>query len=141
MDTRARRTLLEEQLTRSIIGAFYTVYNKLGYGILEHVYAAALEIELKRRGHAVAREYTASVYYDGIEIGHHRLDMVVDDRVVIENKARERLHDNFIQQLESYLAATKFQVGLFLHYGRSAKFYRRIFENSLKKFPFDPSDH
>lgn len=132
-----RRALLEEELTRSIIGAFYTVHNTLGFGFLEHIYAAALEIELRRRGHEVAREYTAIVYYDGIEIGHQRLDMVVDDAVVIENKARERLHDNFAQQLDSYLACTKFQVGMFLHYGRSAKFYRRIFENTLKKLPFD----
>lgn len=135
-----RRALLEEELTRSIIGAFYTVHNTLGFGFLEHIYAAALEIELRRRGHEVAREYTATVYYDGIEIGHQRLDMVVDDSVVIENKARERLHENFAQQLDSYLACTKFQVGMFLHYGRSAKFYRRIFENTLKKLPFDSSN-
>ena len=48
--------LLEEQLTHAVIGAFYEVYNTLGYGFLEQVYLAALERELRARGHAVGRE-------------------------------------------------------------------------------------
>jgi hypothetical protein len=50
---------------RSVIGAFYAVYNELGFGFLEEVYAAALEIELRLRGHRVAREVWVDVYYRG----------------------------------------------------------------------------
>ena len=48
--------LLEERLAHSVIGAFYQVYDALGFGFLEHVYAMALEQELRERGHAVGRE-------------------------------------------------------------------------------------
>ena len=52
----ARNELIEERLTHSVIGAFYEVYNTLGYGFLEHLYKAALERELRDRGHRVGRE-------------------------------------------------------------------------------------
>lgn len=56
--------LLCEGLTRSIIGAFYEVYNQLGYGFLEQVYANALERELVARNHRVLREYRLHVWYN-----------------------------------------------------------------------------
>ncbi len=74
-------------LTRSVIGAFFEVYNRLGYGFLEHVYAAALEMELAARGHTVGREVLVPVAYKGREIAKHRLDMVVNGAIVVELKA------------------------------------------------------
>ena len=58
-----RPPLLEEELTRATIGAFYEVYNDLGFGFLEHVCAQALERELRTRGHEVAREISVWVRY------------------------------------------------------------------------------
>ena len=58
---RRRGGLIEEELTRSVIGAFYDVYNTLGYGFLEHVYALALERELLARGHRVGREVSVNM--------------------------------------------------------------------------------
>ena len=57
---------LHEQLTKSVIGGFYTVYNALGAGFLEAVYAGAMGVELRERGHKVEREIRVRVYYDGI---------------------------------------------------------------------------
>lgn len=57
--------LVEEQLTHSAIGAFYAVYNGLGFGFLEQVYMRALEWELRARGHAVGREVYVPVCYPG----------------------------------------------------------------------------
>ena len=51
-----RKTLIHELLTRSIIGAFYEVYNTLGFGFFEHIYSKAMEVELGARGHQVGRE-------------------------------------------------------------------------------------
>jgi len=66
--------LLEALLTRSIIGAFYEVYNTLGFGFLESIDVNALERELTSRGHTVRREVPVHVHYKGEEAGLHRLD-------------------------------------------------------------------
>jgi GxxExxY protein len=70
-----RQQLLEEALTHSIIGAFYAVYNTLGFGFLEHIYVMALERELIARGHRVSREMGVLVMYKGAELGYQRLDI------------------------------------------------------------------
>lgn len=127
-----RNPLVEEELTHSIIGAFFKVHRHLGFGFLERVYAAAMEIELKRRGHAVQREVNIAVYYLGIVISNQRVDAVIDDKVILEYKSTERLHHDFARPLYNYLRATKYEVGLFLHFGREANFYRLICQNRLK---------
>jgi GxxExxY protein len=119
-----RNGLRDERLTGSVIGAFYEVYNVLGYGLLESLYAAALEHELRARGHRVAREVAVRVTYKGTAIGWQRLDMVVDGRLVVETKSTERLHPLAVRQLLSYLHATGLGVGLLLHFGPEATFRR-----------------
>jgi GxxExxY protein len=124
--------LLQEKLTRSVIGAFFEVYNALGYGFLEHLYASALEREILARGHRVARELAVRVRYKGDELGMHRLDMVVDNLLVIETKSTFALDKSAPRQLYSYLRATNLEVGLLLHFGPQPKFHRVICENHLK---------
>lgn len=118
--------LLEEELTKSIIGGFYTVYRVLGFGFLEHVYAAVLEKELSNRGHKVAREVLVPIYYFGELAAYQRLDILVDDRVIVELKASERLHPIAERQLYNYLRCTNLEVGLLLHFGHEPKFYRVV---------------
>lgn len=119
-------TLLEETLTRSIIGAFYEVYNTLGFGFLEHLYVLAMEQELIARGHKVSRQVSVPVFYKGRQLGSQRLDMIVDDKVVIEIKSTFDLHPAAHRQLRSYLQGTKLQLGFLLHFGPEAKFYRVV---------------
>jgi len=114
------------ELTRSIIGAFYAVYNELGFGLLESVYALALEWELRARGHLVEREVWTDVIYKGIPIARQRLDMIVDGLVVIEIKATEQLPSFARRQLLNYLTVTKFDLGLLLHFGPEAKVHRLV---------------
>ena len=78
-----------DEITRSIIGAFYAVYNELGYGVAESLYSKALEVELRLRGHLVEREKWFDVYYKGHLLGRQRIDVIVDHVVVVENKATE----------------------------------------------------
>jgi len=117
--------LIEQQLTESVIGAFYEVYNHLGYGFLEHVHAKALEIELRSRRHRVARETNVRVHYKGSLLCTQRIDMLVDDKVIIEIKSSEILPAPSMSQLRNYLKATNIEVGLLLHFGPKPKFYRR----------------
>lgn len=127
-----QKQLIDEKLTGSVIGAFYEVYNTLGYGFLESVYAAALERELRDRGHRVAREMKVRVMYKGEELTTQRLDMIVDDRLVIEIKSTFDVHKAANRQVFSYLRATNLEVGLLLHFGPEARFHRIICDRTQK---------
>ena len=122
--------LVEEALTRSVIGAFYDVYNTLGYGFNESLYVKALMRELVARGHRVHREVFVVVMYKGERLGHQRIDMIVDDKLVVETKSTERIPQSSLRQLFSYLRATRLEVGLLLHFGPDPRFHRQIFRHS-----------
>ena len=119
-----RRELIHERLTHSVIGAFYEVYNVLGFGFLEHLYVMALERELSARGHRVGREVWIPVIYKGEELGKQRLDMIVDDTLLIETKSTYDLHRAAERQVYNYLRATKLELALLLHFGPRPRFYR-----------------
>ena len=121
-----RQPLIHGLLTRSIIGAFYEVYNTLGFGFFEHVYSKAMEFELKARGHNVGREVWVPVYYKGSKLTRQRMDMVVDDKVIVENKSTVKIPESTPRQITSYLHATPIEVGLILHFGLEPRFHRFI---------------
>ena len=73
------------------------------------------------------------VYLRGEPLAYERMDMLVDGAVVIENKAREPLDPDAQGQLFASLAATNLEVGLVLHFGKKARFYRVFFENRFKQ--------
>ena len=79
--------LVDEALTREVIGAFYKVYNTLGHGFLESVYSRALYIELRRRGFVVQREVTVTAFYEQYPVGHFRVDLLVEGRLAVELKS------------------------------------------------------
>ena len=128
-----RDSLLHEEITESIIGAFFEVYNELDFGFLEHICVAGLENELHRRGHKVEREIGVQVWYKGDGIGTQRLDILIDDVIVVEVKSTLVLHPSAMRQLTSYLRATNLEVGLLLHFGEEPNFYRRVVSNKNKK--------
>jgi GxxExxY protein len=128
----ARVVILEEELTRSVIGAFFDAYNVLGYGFLEHVYTRALERELKERGHRVAREVSVPVFYRETILAEQRLDMIVDDRLVVEIKSTHDLNKDARRQVYNYLRATNLEVGLLLHFGPTAQFHRMVHPHQKK---------
>ena len=121
-----RVELIEQRLTHSVIGAFFEVYNTLGYGFLEHLYVRAMARELRARGHCVAREVFVRVMYKESELGVQRLDLIVDDKLVVEAKASAELHKAASRQLYNYLRATNLKVGLLLHFGPEPTFHRII---------------
>ncbi len=122
----ANHGLIEARLTESVIGGFYEVYNTLGYGLLEQVYMAALERELRARGHALGREVWVPVSYKGQVISSQRFGLFVVVRLVIEAKSTHELHTAAPRQVYNYLRATRLQVGLLLHFGPAPAFYRLV---------------
>jgi GxxExxY protein len=120
-----RRTgLVEEQLSYTINGAFFDVYNELGYGYVESVYSAAMVVALQQRGLTVEREVPVAVVFRGVEVGRHRLDLLVERRVILEIKSTEVLAEHAKRQLRSYLKASDLELGIILHFGPRAGRYR-----------------
>ena len=117
-------------ITKEIIGAFYSVYNSLGYGFLEKVYENALFIELKSLGLSVTKQERLKVYYENEEVGEYFADMVVDECVVVELKAADSLCKEHETQLINYLKATGIEVGLLLNFGKKPEFKRKVFSNN-----------
>jgi len=121
--------LLHKGLTDRIPGAFYQVYNTLGYGFLEKVYENALWIELQRKGLRCKKQVPITVYYEGKEVGAYYADMVVEDCVILELKAAEAICEEHEYQLINYLKATEIEVGLLLNFGKAPQFRRKVFTN------------
>ena len=133
--THADSLLVEESLTRQIIGSFYYVYDRLGFGFLEAVYRRALAHVLRRAGLRLECEKVVDVWFEGVKIGHYRADIIVEDRVILELKASERILDTDRKQLLNYLRASKVEVGLLLNFGPRAQFERLVYTNSNKPMP------
>jgi len=119
-------------LTEQIIVGFYRVYNTLGYGFLEKVYVNALVIELKKLGLQVRREAPIRVYYDAQVVGEYFADLLVNDRVIVEVKAKRELVDEHEAQLLNYLKSTIYEVGLLLNFGPQPQIKRKIYDNAHK---------
>ena len=120
------------EVTGKIIGAFYDVYNSLGYGFLEKVYENALAIELERRGLTVVLQKQIQVFYRGQVVGDYFADMVVADLIVVEIKAAKNLASQHEAQLLNYLKATPYEVGLLLNLGPKPGHRRKVYDNELK---------
>ena len=120
--------LIQQDTTGQIIGAFFDVYFALGFGFLEHVYSLALERELMERRRLVGREVSIPIFYKGSALTSQRVDMIVDERVVVEIKATYVLPPTKRQTL-NYLRSTNLEVALILHFGPEPKFYRLVHSN------------
>jgi GxxExxY protein len=124
--------MLHQDKTDRIIKAFYKVYNHLGYGFLEKVYHNAFLIELSTAGFEVKSQFPIRVFYHDSQVGDYYADIVVDNCIVIENKATESIREEHEYQLINYLKATDIEVGLLFNFGKKPEFRRKIFSNSNK---------
>ena len=123
---------LEPETTRHVIGAFFEVYNTLGFGFLERIYADALEYELLGRERKVQREVLIPVWYKGKQLSPQRVDMLVDDKVVVEIKSTHDLHPSAERQLLNYVRASTISVGMLLHFGPKPRFYRKVHSANIR---------
>ncbi|MDQ2666098.1 MAG: GxxExxY protein [Gemmatimonadota bacterium] len=121
---------MHSEITDSILGSFYAVYNESRYGYLEAVYSSALEVEFRRRQVSYVREMSLDVIYKGNIVGMYRADFLVAGRVVVEVKGTRQLGDADRRQLLNYLRTTRTEVGLILHFGPKAEFHRMVFTHS-----------
>ena len=105
------------QITYDIRGAAFTVHSNLGPGLLEGAYEACLAHELKKKGYGVATQVALPFVYDGVQVNRgFRIDLLVQDAVIIELKAVEDLHPVHTAQLLTYLRLSQKRIGLLMNF-------------------------
>ncbi|GAB4167632.1 MAG: GxxExxY protein [Geothermobacteraceae bacterium] len=116
----------ETELTQKIIGCAYNVHNTLGAGFLEKVYENALRVEMESIGLRVAQQLPMQVRYKGTVVGEYLADLVVEDKVILELKALEKLSAIHEVQLKNYLCACGLELGLLLNFGQKVEIRRKF---------------
>ena len=112
--------MTDNELTYEIRGAIFDVYNELGPGLLESVYEEALAFELKERGLEVERQVEVPVIYKGNELKTPlRLDLLVNNQVIVELMSVEEMRPVFAKQLLTYLKLLDKRVGLLVNFNTS----------------------
>ena len=109
--------MIDNELTYAIRGAAFKVHTALGPGLLESLYQKALFHELEDSGFAVQREVAVPVYYNGHEIGNElRIDLLVENSIIVELKSVEKVTDLHKKQLLTYLRLTGKKLGLLINF-------------------------
>ena len=107
----------ENKISFIIIGAIYKVYNTLGPGLLESIYEAALCYQLHKDGLKVEHQVKLNVYYDGYILPvDFRLDILVENKVIIELKSVSEMKDVYKKQLLTYLRISHKRLGLLVNF-------------------------
>lgn len=127
------RRYKHKELTETIIGTFYEVYNELGHGFLEKIYEEAMARVLKGRGLEVQQQAAVPVWFRGEKIGFYEADLIVASSVLVELKACKNLDASHEAQLLHYLRATEIEIGLLLSFGPRPFVRRLAFDNERKK--------
>ncbi len=126
------KELLYPELTYKLRGIFFEVYNELGPGFKESVYVEAIKKCLKEHRIRFREEVHVPVHFKGGKVGDHRIDLVVDGKIVVEVKAVETSHSQFRSQTVSYLRASGLSIGFLVNFG-SRPLQVFTFRNRIKR--------
>ena len=108
----------ENEITGDILDSAIKLHRRFGPGMLESIYEQLLEAELIRRGHKVERQKSVSFEYNGLLLENaFRVDLLVDDKIVVELKSAEQTKPVFMKQVKTYLVAINLQVGVVVNFG------------------------
>jgi GxxExxY protein len=118
--------IVYKDLSYKIIKVCFEVHNILGPGYSEKIYEEAVSRELYHDHVEYERQKLIEVFYKGEKIGEYRLDMVAENKIILEFKAVSELSDIFEAQLLFYLKATGMKLGLLINFGGKRVEYKRI---------------
>ena len=117
-----------EAIARQVVDTCYTVHKQMGPGLLERVYEACLCHELRKREIAFEQQKSVPLYYKGEALNiDHRLDLVIDNKVILEIKSVERQNELFKAQLLSYLRLSGMRLGIL------ANFNSNLMKNGIER--------
>lgn len=109
--------MTENEISYKIRGAIFNVYNAFGPGLLESVYVSALIIDLRKEGLDVKSEFAVPVYYKETKLNvGFRLDLLIEDKVIIEVKSVENLAEVHHKQVLTYLKLTKLKLAILVNF-------------------------
>lgn len=123
---KAGTDLRDRGVTREIIAAAIAVHSELGPGFLESVYEQALAVEFAIRGMAFVRQKSIPLFYRDHQIGEHRLDFLLEGKIVVELKAVEHLENVHFAIVRSYLKAAGLSDGLILNFSSMPLTIKRV---------------
>lgn len=123
------------ELTEKIIGAAMAVHRELGPGLDEGIYKNSLCLELAHLGLNFSQQERFPVSYRGHVVGRLITDLIVEQKVIVENKVVEAINDTHIAQILSYLSITKLQVGLIPNFKHASLTFKRVANIYLKPNP------
>jgi len=115
-----------EALSSRILEAAVAVHKALGPGFLESIYQKALAVALRQRNIPFIEQKETHVFFENVDVGLHKLDLLVADEIIVELKAVKALEDIHYAQLKSYLKATGLHVGLLLNFNAPRLVVKRI---------------
>ena len=118
--------LKHEDITSNIIGASIQVHKILKNGFQELIYQRALEVEMKERKILFEREKEMFILYKNINIGNRRVDFLIENKILLEIKAIEKLENVHIAQALNYLEIYNLEIGLLINFGGQSLFYIKI---------------
>jgi GxxExxY protein len=123
---KAGKILEHNGLSEKITGCAIEVHTKLGPGFLESIYENAFMLGLEKQNLDVERQQEVIVKYDGIEVGRHRLDLIVNDTIVVELKAVKNIEDVHFAIVKSYLKALRKEHGLIINFSKPVLEVKRV---------------
>ena len=109
--------MTENQIASIVVDASYKIHKTLGPGLFESVYEAALEFEMRKRGLPVAHQVGLPVHYEDVKLDvGFRVDLIIDEKVIVEIKSVEALAPVHRKQLLTYLRLTELRLGLLINF-------------------------
>ena len=120
------KDIIYPELSYQVMGAIFEVHQQLGPGFIESVYEKALLEELSNRNIKTETQKPISLNYKGKKVGTHRLDLVVEDKIVLELKTVERFCISHQAQLISYLKASGYKLGILVNFSKKQVEYSRM---------------
>ena len=109
--------MTENEISYEVRGAIYKVYNNLGPGLLENIYEAALIYELQKAGYKIENQVPIPIIYDGCKLNvNYKLDILVEDKVIVELKSVSEMKEIFYKQLLTYLRLTHKRLGILVNF-------------------------
>ena len=125
--------IVEKDLSYLIVQAGYIVFNELGPGFDEKIYENAMLVVLEKNNHVIEQQKRVKIYFQGVEVGLDKIDLIVDGRVILELKAVSEIALIHRQQALSYLKATGLELAMVINFGASRLQVARVVDTKQKR--------
>lgn len=113
-------------LTHQIIGCAMEVHTEMGSGFQEQIYQKCLALQLEKAGIMCAREISQPIFFGETQVGERRIDILAENKILIELKARSSLEPVHLAQAKNYLEAFGLEVGLLINFGETSLKWKRL---------------